>query len=348
MLATIAIVLSALATGSEERAGEVEFPAADYRGLPQIPREGVLVGTNYTHYAFEHCSWRGTGIISEYDRRDVRGIVHRQLLAMRRRGVGSLRLILWHMTDPGPNNWGPVPSRGGKLGEPYRENLKDYLREVRRFGFRRLTISFGPQWTNNPVSRRYLPSKVRENWSFVRDVRQLAKGYGPRDIRFDLINEGAPSDYLEAPLARQMNKYVTNMYGRYARAFGTDDVVVSVIGPENPSDRGGRLENFIDAVRATGHAQPRWFEVHLNDSGPDVLHGLRATDRVLSAHGLQQPVVIGEAAYNDPATGEAIASFAHTSKRVEEILQWFARPGARCNTSPPYRVDAYLLLARIR
>lgn len=340
-LASVAILVSALIIRTEERNVPLRFPPADYRGFPDVPLTGLLVGTNYTHYAFPHCSWHGTNIIRSFQRNVVREIVHDQLSAMRRGSVTSLRIILWHMTEPGPNDWGPVPSLGGALGAPYRRNLQEYLTEIRRFGFRRLTVSFGPQWTNNPVARRYDPSKFEENWSFLRDVRAIIKQYGPRETRFDLINEGAPSDYLNPKLRRQMSLYISRMYSRYVRAFGNRDVVVSVIGPESVFDHGNRLQNLINIIASTRSGQPHWFEIHLNDTGRDVLHGLEVTDEILSANGLDQRIVIGEAAYNDAPTASAIATFMRSSSRVEEILQWFSRANASCNESPPYSVTAY-------
>jgi hypothetical protein len=346
-LASIAIVVSAVIIRTEEQSPPLRFPAADYRGYPDVPLAGLLVGTNYTHYAFPNCSWNGTNILRTYARDAVRRRVHVQLRTMRRRGIESLRLVVWHITDPRPNRWGPVPSAGGRISDPYRTNLIEYLQEVRRFGFGRLTVSFGPQWTNNPLADNYDGSKFSENWRFVKDVRSLVKRYGPRDTRIDLFNEGAPSDYLKPRLFHRMNDYVSSMYARYVRAFGSDDVTVSVIGPENRFDRGNRLQNLIDSIRSTGLPQPRWFEIHLNDAPADALQGLRSTDQVLRRNGLDQPIVIGETFYDDPSLARAFREFFRSSRRVEEIIQWFRRRSSSCNLSPPYAADAYLPLSRV-
>ena len=122
------------------------FPASDYRQtrFPRLVRQPLL-GANYSHYAFRDCSFNGTGILRGYSRPGVAREVHSQLSRMRRAGVATLRTIIWHMTDATGQIWGPVPSAGGRLTEPYRTHLIRYLTEIRKFGFARLTISMGPQ-----------------------------------------------------------------------------------------------------------------------------------------------------------------------------------------------------------
>ena len=112
-----------------------------------------LIGANYTHYANASCSLEGTGIVGHYNELGVRRRVQAQLAAMRAAGIESLRLLLWHMTDPAGAGWGVVSSRDGRLGELDRSNLIRYLRDVRRAGFERLTVSFGPMWTNSPFGQ---------------------------------------------------------------------------------------------------------------------------------------------------------------------------------------------------
>lgn len=343
----VALVLLGLAIGGVLLDARREpFPARDYAGLPSTTAAGTLVGTNYTHTGFAKCSWEGNAVLPEYHRDEVRERVHAQLRAMRRRGVASLRTILWHMTDPGPNDWGPVPSRGGRLPEPYRTSLREYLQEVRRFGFRRLTVSLGPQYENSPVDEGYDPAKLEENRRFVEDVRPLIKRHGPADTRIDLINEGAPSDYLDPALRRQMSDYATRIYAAYGRRFGTGDATISVIGPENLGDRGNRLQNLVDALRASGQPLPRWTEVHLTYAPDVVLHGLREVARVLRRNRLPVRIVIGETSYDDPGVAAAIERFGGARAGVEEILPWYHRPGQRCNASPPYSVAAYASAAR--
>jgi hypothetical protein len=196
-------------------------------------------------------------------------------------------------------------------------------------------------WTNDPVGfgvNRWNPSLFDENWNFIRDVRSLVKQHGPAATRFDLLNEGAPSDHLVTKA--QLADYVARMYARYVDAFGHEDVTVSSIVAWNDQSR---LANLIDALRSTGRPLPTWFEVH--DGGAALLEGLRATERTLVAKGLSQPIVLGETSYNDPGGAAALKIFAAESTRLTEVMQWPLALGSSCapfSATPPYRADAYV------
>jgi hypothetical protein len=303
-----------------------------------------LVGANYTHYSNPACSLDGTGIVA-YGSPTVRITVKRQLAAMRAAGIVTLRLLLWHMHDASGQAWGVVSSAGGRISEPSRRNLIHYLSDARAAGFKRLTVVFGPMWTNDPIGfpdNIYDPSLFEENWSFIRDVRALVEQYGPPSTHFDLLNEGAPSDYQSTKF--QLEDYIARMYSDYVDAFGNDDVTVSSIA-QSPADW-TRLPNLIEALRASGKAFPKRFEIHPAYSGDLALRDLQATDATLAANGLTQPVVIGETVYNDSAVAGAIKSFLGSSPRsVEEVIEWpltAARPCKDISVSPPYRADAYI------
>lgn len=322
------------------------FPASDYDPTRFPPSGRPLVGTNYTHFSFSDCDGDFKSILGNYHRNGVARTVHSQLIAMRKSGISSLRILIWHMTDTPGQRWGPVPSRGGRLPEPYRSNFTNFLTEVRRFGFARLTVAFGPMWSNNPLRQNFDPDKIDENWRFIQDVRQLARRHGPPDTRFDLLNEGAPSDYRPSGVRAQAALYLTDLYARYARTFGSADVTVSTIAPRTSRDRGNRLQNLIDIFAASGHGQPGWYELHLNFAPGQVLHGLLRSDAVLAQNGLPQPVVIGETSYNDLGAALAISVFlAYRDRPIDEITQWVNRPSHHCNFSPPYSASAYLELA---
>jgi hypothetical protein len=294
-----------------------------------------LVGTAYAHWATFGCSVNGAGIVATYDQPGVRKRVRLQLAAMRAAGLDSLRLLLWHMSDISGQDWGVVPSAGGRLVEPYRANLIDYLADVRATGFEQLTVSFAPEWTNDPDASNYDPSLFDENWQFIRDIRPLVKQYGPASTHIDLLNEGAPSDSL----TRQASEYVTRMYANYVSAFGSDDVTVS-------AGFFSGLQNLIDALRASGKSLPQWFEIHPHLTPDLALHDLQATDATLTANGLTQPLVIGEEAYDNAAIAAAIQQFRRTSSRpILEVLEWPLRPSSGCrdfSVSPPFRSDAYI------
>jgi hypothetical protein len=340
VLAILAVAIyGSLPRGEEDRG---QFADAHY-SQKRFPRIGSpLIGANYTHYDFKGCRFSDTDILATYQIGAVRSKVHRELFAMRKNGVATLRTVIWHMTDPSRQHWGPIPSAGGRLSEPYRSNLINYLREVKRFGFVRLTIVFGPRGTNNPRELGYDPAKFNENWSFIRDVRSLVKHYGPRVSRFDILSEGAPSNYAPTAHIARVVRYLRNIYSHYGRTFGKSDVPVSVIPARRSTDRGNRLQNLINILRSTGLGQPRWYDLHVGYTPDEAEHSLWNSDAVLTQNHLSQPIIIGETAYNDRRIARVIKAFMQqTGRRVVEISPWYIRWTKKCNVDPPYSVGAY-------
>ena len=142
----------------------------------------VLVGAAYAHWATPACSPNGTGIVATYDQPGVRRRVRLQLAAMRAAGIESLRLLLWHMSDTSGQDWGVIPSAGGRLVQPYRGNLINYLRDVRTADFKALTLDFGPQGVNDPVGFPqdvYDPAKFEENWELHSRCAATREGVRP-------------------------------------------------------------------------------------------------------------------------------------------------------------------------
>ncbi|HEU5280225.1 MAG TPA: hypothetical protein VFU26_15150 [Gaiellaceae bacterium] len=314
-----------------------------------------LIGAAFSRWGVAGCDTYGMGILATYNQAGIRRRVRLQLAAMHAAGLSSLRLMIWHSVHDDP--FGMVSSQSGRLDEPYRTNLVRYLTDVREAGFDSLTVDFAPQGPNDPIGtpeNLYEPSLFEQNWSFIKDVRPLVKTYGPTLTRIDLLSEGAPSDYW--PYKGQMMAYVTEMYRRYADAFGTDDVVVSAIAPPDPyaditqPEGGHRLQNLIDALRASGRDLPAAFSVHVSTwwgpSAAHTLYALRQEDATLTANGLSQPLIVGETIYNDPELAGAIAEFRRTSSRpILEVQEWPLERGSSCrdfSVAPPFIADAYI------
>jgi hypothetical protein len=350
---SVAIGALAYFVGRSDAPYDVVFPARDYLHEATVTIRKPLVGVYYTHYKFSACRWNDSGILARTPTRQDAMTLHSQLMRMRQVGVAAIELVIWHMTNPlSPvgEGWGVVPSRGGELRDPYRRNFVRYLSEIKRFGFKRLTIALSPQWTNDPSSSNYDPHKIDENWEFISNVRSLAKRYGPPDTRFDLLNEGAPSNYLPRRIHEHVASYIASMYARYARRFGRSDVVISSIAPLSPNDHGDRLENLIDIFNSTRVGQPHSYDVHIAYAGRTLRSGnlayaLTASDRVLAANGLSQPLILGQVPYADARTARAIRNFLRTTTRpVDEVVEWFERRNSECNASPPYSPGAYRVL----
>jgi hypothetical protein len=317
------------------------FGGSTRAGLRKTPGPVPLIGANYTHYASRSCGLNH-GIITHYNLPGVRRRVRTQLAAMRAAGIKSLRLLLWYMTDATGQNWGIVSSGGGHLAEPYRSNLIHYLSDVRRAGFEQLTLSFAPEWTSAPLMPNYDPSLFEEDWEFVRDVVPLLKRFGPRSTRIDLQNEGEPPSWLDPAALAQAEDWITRMWSNYVDAFGSADASFSSVGADGPYDTADRVQNLIDALRASGRPLPRWFDIHPAYNFGGTLSTLQAVDALLTREGLSQPLVVGEEAYNDRFVAHAIRQFiANSPRRVLEVMEWPLRADRSC-PSAPFRADAYI------
>jgi hypothetical protein len=335
VVASVAVLLVAAGSGRSTTAAVKD------------PVRVALIGANYTHYVSPSCSLDlSYGIVTQYDRPGVRARVRAQLAAMRAAGIQSLRLLLWYMSDAAGQDWGVVSSAGGQLAEPYRSNLIHYLGDVRQAGFAQLTLSFGPNWTNDPLGTNYDPAMFDEDWAFVRDVRPMLERYGPASTRVDLMNEGAPPSWLAPAALARDEDWITRMWSNYVDAYGSTDASFSSVGADGPYDTTDRIQNLIDALRASGRPLPTWFDIHPAYDGNLTLSTLQAVDALLTRDGLSQPLVIGEEAYNDSKVARAIAQFTATStRRVLEVMEWPKAARGACrdiSVSPPYRADAYI------
>ena len=300
-----------------------------------------LIGVNYSTFGVARCDFSGAGIVA-YGALNRR-LIRQQLAAMRAAGIQTLRTFIWNMHDASTQTWGAVSSVGGRLNPADTKNLINFVSDVRRLGFLRLEVAFSPQWTNDPIGypqNHYDPSLFDENWQLIRYVRGIVKQYGgPLDTRFDILNEGAASDYLATKT--QLEDYVARMYSNYVDAFGNNDVTVSsIVGANDQS----RIANLIDTLRSTGRPLPTWFEVHTYST--DVLADLRATDATLTTKGLSQPITLGETYYNDPLGASAVETFVRTSsRRLDEALTWPLARGSTCqaiSVPPPYKANTFI------
>lgn len=332
------------------------LPTADARPsrapLPQI-------GVTHTHDAIPStCELQyGAALVKSYHWVDVRRSSRLKLAAMRAAGVNSIVFFLWHLSEPSSNDLNNIPSAGGRIREPFRTNLINYVSDVRAAGFKSLTVNYGPQWTNNPfgdwrpngvINDIWEPAKLDENWSFISDTRLLIKRYGPREVWFDPTMEMAPSDYVEQRLPGRLDGYIAEIYRRYVHAFGNDDLIFTVIGkaPEARLTTTERMDNLIRILRSTELGMPPRFGVHPDQSSPTI--GIQAADDAMRRSGLDQPLVIGEMIGEGPNSRGAareIVQFALSSSRpIPQVHLWWWRSEFEPHgcLNPPYRADSYI------
>jgi hypothetical protein len=313
----------------------------------RVTAPAPLVGADYTHYRYPNCDLNDGGIVVDYDQPGVRRTVRRQLAAMRAAGIQTLRLLLWHITNASGLRWGIVSSDDGHLGEPDRSNLTHFLSDVRAAGYEQLTLVFAPEGNDAPLppapGNVWDPTRFEINWRFIRDVRPLLKRYGPEATHVDLINEEAPPAWESPEVIAQAEAYIANMWSNYVTAFGGEDASFSSVGADGPYDTAARMQNLIDALRASAKPMPRWFDVHPPYDHDGMLAVLHAVDETLTMNGLSQPLVIGESAYDNGGVASAIKEFeTSSSRRIVEVMEWPGRAGQSCPPSPPFEANAYL------
>ena len=316
-------------------------------------RDAPLLGANLIQYeyALPYC-W-GRHIILDYHSSAVRDQVVPALHAMRAAGLETFRLFLYHShtrstASAGLSTRHPAGCKSPIAGTSSASSVTSGRRGSSA-GDGDLQ-PLGQQRPDRHVPGRGLrPVPVRGELEFhPQGSAPLVKQYGPPSTRFDLLNEGAPNNWLNHD---SWMDYVTRMYRKYVDAYGNEDVTVSAIASSmrffgDTSDDVIRMQNLIDALRASGRPLPTWFAVHpswMPAWSTTCAPSIRA-DRELD---LSQPLVIDESRYNNPEVAAAIATFIDSSPRpVLEVMEWPLLVDSsqlqqqRCVTLP-YQIDEY-------
>ena len=91
-------------------------------------------------------------------------------------GLETLRVFFVFDYDTSENPFF-IPAKSGKLEEPFRTNLVNYLRDIRAAGFRRVTLAFDARHSVDPAARYgpYDPATFEATWALIRDTRPLLK-----------------------------------------------------------------------------------------------------------------------------------------------------------------------------
>jgi hypothetical protein len=187
-------------------------------------------------------------------------------------------------------------------------------------------------WSNSPSEPNYDPRLFAENMRIIEEVRSAVLGSGPADVRFDLLNEGAPP--TDWPQRSQWTAYLRDLWSYYTRRYGSEDATISAIVDSGPD----RLENLL---AATDDLPPfPWFEVHAyGEAAIDI----DRADRWLAERGYTQPMIVGETYYQDALNATELASRLPLSRELAGLFQWpLTREGA-C-PSPPFDASEYTII----
>jgi len=273
------------------------------------------------------------GIIANYHRHlgeglGVRDIVQRQLAAMHGRGQRGVRVPILHSRGAFPG-YTQLDSAGGKLNDQQRDNLLDFIADIGDAGFQQVLIGFFPQEANKPESwgRQWHEDLFEENWQLILslhdDIVATAKAHGVEDIRFDLLNEGAP---LTEQMQGSLDDYLLRLWQNYNETFGKWDTVgFSMIGWQVE-----RYHNLLSIYEKSGYGRPPLYQVHFYD---DFRAGFEALDAAMNERNDLTPWIIGETYYDDASVAADIAAIA-TNRLVLSIYQWGVQQDSYCAELP--------------
>ncbi|MEM5871705.1 MAG: hypothetical protein QW051_02415, partial [Candidatus Aenigmatarchaeota archaeon] len=225
----------------------------------------VVIGTMYSHHTLLTCEIRNNvnqGIIYTYHYPGVRERVKEQLVIMKRSGIEGISLPFWFQSeiDSLKRYWGIIPSATGKIEEPYRSNLINFLTDVKNTDFEYFQVSFFPFANNSPRLCKFY-GKCEENWNFIKDVVKLIKQFGPENIFIDIKGEMLPSKTFDAPdYYKNLTEQIIFLYQNYINEFGDkDNATISPVG--NMLEE--RLETFIETLKSVNLPLPNIINIHL-------------------------------------------------------------------------------------
>ncbi|WP_162243310.1 hypothetical protein [Methylobacterium sp. Leaf399] len=276
---------------------------------------------------------KDAAFLPKYDQPEIRTQVQAQLETMRKSGFSTVRTIVFF----GPQakvqkNWFDVVN-GAAAGAA----IANYATDVKRAGFKSLTIALGPQGTIHPACRRtawgdcydqsLLPTVVK----FVEDSQRQIKVDETFKVNFDLFNEGCtPADF--SPELKDVYANFTASLVKQARP----DIPSTVSCPVN---RFTKSVKSIDSVFSAGGKKPAFYDVHIYDRGKPfdaaTLDSIAAEVKQRRAQLVVGELSFGSRQFTDMMVGE----FSKAGVAPSSLVFWPLRGGAsicQVDVAPPY------------
>lgn len=327
----MALTLVLLLTGAQGPAAQRPPAGGGTRG----PGLGAPAGggSNYFTYQVDaDCEREPYGVVNSYDK--APGLIQRQLDQMRQAGQKRLRIPVYH--HRGQDSGTVMDSTGGRLDASNVRNLTALLAAVKSAGFEAVEVGFFPQDANDPTQwTAFDHGLYEENWKVVRQVRSIVVRSGLA-YTLDLLNEGAPPAGKEVWL-----RYDKRLWEDYRRTFGTGDTV----GFSMTVWIAGRVPQMPEIY---GTTPPSVLEIHLygqEGGNGSEYEQFMAADAALDKIGYEQPLIVGEAYYDDAEAAEGIRRAVVDAQRpVRHLTQWPVLRGGKCpaaDVAPPAAYDAY-------
>jgi hypothetical protein len=354
-------------------AAQVAGAQAIFRSGFEFARPARSGGSNFIWYALgPQCEREPYAAIPNYHGPGVRDLVRTQLQQMRESGQDSLSLGLYHLRAAdqvdavGRVTGTLLDSTGGDLHPRMRQNLVEFLADIRGAGYFSVVFRYHPQGANNPREWEQLgPAQqdlLEENWNLIANLEPLLQQSG-LNWATDLLVEGMPrarivelpgDDYIEpeTPAREGWSRYAREIWRRYSGQFGTSRTVgFSFVSDTDDTRIDARVEHIdyvytIDGTRRL----PLGFALDIYGTASRGEGWIfRAYHRHLRDEGLSGvPWILAETYYDDAtAASELVQAMTATGQPVYFLTQWPLRRGNECDpnvdVAPPVDYANYRL-----
>lgn len=328
-------------------------------------------GINFNWYDLgENCARDAFSVLSKLHQPGVRERVLQQLIEQRARGAESIAIGVYHFRAPGPtidgvwDNGTLLDSAGGDLHPRIRQNLADFLADIRDAGFAQLLLRFHPQGGNDPARWSSFDSEMfEENWNLIANVVPIVAASG-LDWRVDLMTEGMPRARFARVLGQLLlfptepdneawSRYANRLWQNYVSVFGPErSVGFSSISDSDPDRLRARIEHTAYVYRMNGgeriYPGALAFDIYGRDGVDEGELYRRIVDRLRRIGLGDMPLIIAETFYNDrQALGLLAAAMRETETRPLYLLHWpVDRRLQACspdvNVREPFAIDQLL------
>jgi hypothetical protein len=289
-------------------------------GADPVTPPAVSGGSNYDYYYLDGCYYQPYQVVDAFNKAPT--IIAYQLAGLKRSGQNRLSIGVYH--HHGADNGTAMDSTGGRLPPQGQENLAGLLADVKQAGFAEITVVLHPSDGNDPRTwDTWQDALYEENWQLIQSLHPILAAAG-LPFHLDLGGELTASGNNEPLVLR----YDQQLWQAYTAAFGRTDTVGFSIDGNDPGQ-------VLNVSKMYGSAPPSMVDLHIYG---DEAAQFTYNDNQLRQQGFtSQPVIIGEAYYNDKDAAAGFAQAARrTGRQIYYLTQW---PKTRANNSECSRVD---------
>jgi hypothetical protein len=286
---------------------------------PVAPPPAVSGGSNYDFYYLDGCYRQPYQVTAAFDQAPT--IIAYQLAGMKRAGQNRLSIGVYHHHGAGDGT--AMDSTDGRLPPRGQENLAGLLADIKQAGFAEVTVVVHPSDGNNPRTwSSWQDALYEENWQLIQSLHSIIAAAG---LPFHLDLGGDLTASTDESLVL---RYDQQLWQAYTAKFGRADTVGFSIDATDPGQ-------VLNVGKMYGSTQPSMMDIH--SYGDEYSQFVYTDDRLRQQGFTSQPLIIGEAYYNDK---DAAAGFAQgtrrTGRQIYYLTQW---PKTRAGNNECARVD---------